>query len=130
MFMAKRRTCDECFFVFENALSSNSIPYDVIQHPLNIIKRHRLGHVQSTYTTTFLPTDHDYRLRIQMTKLTQNNDLIDAYNRNLFAISTQLTGLTVADRLIFYTSGLHGRIRYDVLSKQPKSLDDALAVAT
>jgi hypothetical protein len=42
----------------------------------------------------------------------------------------QLTGLTVADRWFYYTSGLHDRTRYEELSKQPKSLDEALAVAT
>jgi hypothetical protein len=79
---------------------------------------------------TFLPTYHDYRLRIQMTELSQNNDSVDAYNRKFLAFSPQLTGLTVADRLFYYTSGLHDGTRYEVLSKQHKSLDVAMPVAT
>jgi hypothetical protein len=80
--------------------------------------------------TTFLPKDHDYRLRVQITKLTQHNDSIDTYNRKFLALSTQLTGLSDADRLFYYTSGLHDLSRYEVLSKQPKTFDEALAVAT
>jgi len=143
MFMADGRTCDE--WCYENALSSNSIPYGVILPILSTFLKGTALHLLKNFRdsgqtdwatfkallrTTFLPTDHDYRLRIQMTKLTQNNDSIDAYKRKFLAISTQLTGLTVADRLFYYTSGLHDRTRYEVLNKQPKSLDEVLAVAT
>jgi hypothetical protein len=67
---------------------------------------------------------------VQLTNLTQNNDSIDTLNRKFLAISTQLNGFTDTDRFFHYTSGLHDRTRYEVLSKQPKTLDEALAIAT
>jgi hypothetical protein len=75
--------------------------------------------------STFLPKDHEYRLRVQLTKLTQNSDSIDTFNREFLAFSTQLNGLTDTDRLFHYTFGLHARTRYEVLSKHPKTLDEA-----
>jgi hypothetical protein len=145
MFMADGRTCEEWFFVFENALLTNSIPYTVTLSILSTFLKGTALHLLKNYMdsgktdwngfkdllrTTFLPKDHEYRLRVQLTKLTQNNDSIDTFNRKFLAISTQLNGLTDNDRLFHYTSGLHDRTRYEVLSKQPKTLDEALAIAT
>ena len=145
MFMAEGLTCDEWFFVFENALSSNSIPNHVVLPILSTFLKGTALHLLKNFMdsgktdwytfkdllrTMFLPKDHAYRLRVQLTKLTQHNDAIDAYNRKFLAISTQLTELTHADRLFYYTLGLHNRTRYEVLSKQPKTLDEALAIAT
>jgi len=145
MFMAEGRTCEEWFFVFENALRTNSIPYAVTLSILSTFLKGTALHLLKNYMdsgktdwndfkdllrTTFLPKDHEYRLRVQLTKLTQNNDSIDTFNRKFLAISTQLNGLTDTDRLFHYTSGLHDRTRYEVLSKQPKTLDEALAIAT
>ena len=145
MFMADGRTCEEWCFVFENALTANSIPPPVILSILSTFLKGTALHLLKNYMdsgktdwlafkevlrTTFLPKDHEYRLRVQLTKLTQHSDSIDNFNRKFLAISTQLTGLTDTDRLFHYTSGLNDRTRYEVLSKQPKTLDEALAIAT
>jgi hypothetical protein len=96
MFMADGRSCDEWFFVFENALNSNSTPYHVVLPILSTFLKGTALHLLKNFMdsgntdwstfkalllTTFLPKDHDYRLRVQITKLTQHNDSIDTYNR-------------------------------------------------
>ena len=94
--MADGRTCEEWFFVFENALLTNSIPYTVTLSILSTFLKGTALHLLKNYMdsgktdwngfkdllrTTFLPKDHEYRLRVQLTKLTQNNDSIDTFNR-------------------------------------------------
>ena len=80
-FMADGRTCEEWFFVFENALHANSIPPTVILSILSTFLKGTALHLLKNYMdsgktdwlafkevlrTTFLPKDHKYRLRVQL----------------------------------------------------------------
>ena len=141
MFMADGRTCEEWFFVFQTSSIPKTVILPILSTFLKGTALHLLKNFMESGQTewldfkdllrqTFLPRDHDYRLRVQLTKLVQNNESIDNYNRKFLAISTQLIGLTMTDRLFHYTTGLNDKTKYEVMSKQPKSLDEALAIAT
>jgi hypothetical protein len=80
MFMADGRTCEEWFFVFHNALRTNSIPYTVTLSILSTFLKGTQLHLLKNYMdsgktdwndfkdflcSTFMPKDHEYRLRVQ-----------------------------------------------------------------
>ena len=65
-----------------------------------------------------------------MHHLKQGSDSIDNYNRNFFRLSTQISSLTLHEKFFKYKIGLNDRMRYEVESKNPRSLEHAIATAT
>jgi hypothetical protein len=93
MFMADGRTCDDWFFVFENALDTSGIPDDMILSLLsNLVKDTALqllktymrdngsdsnrGDFKQILRNTFHSVDLDYRNRVKLTNLKQRSDSI------------------------------------------------------
>jgi hypothetical protein len=61
--------------------------------------------------------------------LKQGSDSIDTYYKNYLRLSSQLA-MNFDDLLFHYTNGLSDRLKYEVMSKSPKTMDEALAIAT
>jgi hypothetical protein len=74
---------------------------------------------------TFQPVDHDFRTRVKLTNLKQGNDSVDSYNKNFLKISTQLDSMRFQDLLFHYTNVLSDKVKYEVMSKYPKTMDAA-----
>jgi hypothetical protein len=145
MFMADGRTCDDWFFVFENAIQASSVPDHMILPllssyvtgtALQLLKLHMndTNHAdwrsfKAILRSTFQPKDHIFRTRQKLVALKQGSDSIDTYNKNFLRLSTQLE-MRFDDLLFHYTIGLSDRLKYEVMSKSPKSMDEALAIAT
>jgi hypothetical protein len=76
---------------------------------------------------TFQSVDLDYRNRVKLTNLKQGSD---SYNKNFLRLSTQLPNLRLDDLLFHYTNGLSEKVKYEAMSKAPKTMDAALTIAT
>jgi len=145
MFMADGRTCDDWLFVFENALQASSVPDHMILPllssyvtgtALQLLKLHMNDTLRPDWRSfkvilrsTFQPVDHIFRTRQKLVALKQGSDSIDTYNKNYLRLSTQLE-MRFDDLLFHYTNGLSERLKYEVMSKNPRSMDEALAIAT
>jgi len=98
MFMADGRTCDDWFFVFENAIQASSVPDHMILPllssyvtgtALQLLKLHMNDTNQADWRSfkailrsTFQPKDHIFRTRQKLVALKQGSDSIDTYNKN------------------------------------------------
>ena len=69
--------------------------------------------------STFQPLDHIFRTRQKLVALKQGTDSIDTYNKNYLRLSTQLE-MRFDDLLFHYTNGLSKRLKYEVMSKNPR----------
>lgn len=145
MFMADNMSCEDWFFIVENALKSSHIPIDFIlpvMSPLfkgtalHLLKNYMRSGANSWYDfkeilrKTFVPKDYERQLREKLQKVSQNGDTIDNYNRRFLAISTQLPSLSDSDLIFQYTNGLSDQTKYEVLHNSPNSLDAAIELAT
>jgi hypothetical protein len=72
----------------------------------------------------------DYRNRVKLTNFKEGSDSIDTYNKNFLRLSTQLPNLRLDDLLFHYTNGLSEKVKYEVMSKAPKTMDAAHAIVT
>ena len=77
----------------------------------------------------FQPLDYDRRLRQQLRELKQT-DSVDNYTRRFLAIINQIPDMSQKDIMFNYMEGLQPTTKYQVLSKTPKKLEDAIATAT
>jgi hypothetical protein len=91
MFMAYGRSCDDWFFVFENAIESSGIPDDMILPlvanyvngtALQLLKTYMRDRGTSwnkfkqMLVSKFQPSDYCFCLRVQLTNLKQGSDTI------------------------------------------------------
>jgi hypothetical protein len=79
---------------------------------------------------TFQSVDLDYRNRVKLTNLKQGSESIDTYNKTFLRLSTQLSDLRFDDLLFHYTNCLSEKLKYKAMSKAPKIMHAALAIAT
>jgi hypothetical protein len=146
MFMADGRTCEEFFFVFENAIQASDVPDHMILRllssyvtgtALQSLKLHMNDTIHADWRSfktilrsTFQPKDDIFRTRQKLVTLKQGSDSIDTYNKKYLRLSTQLA-MNFDDLLYHYTNGLSVRLIYEKMSKTPSStMDEALAIAT
>jgi len=78
---------------------------------------------------TFEPIDLQRTLRMEI-KYIQCSGSIDDYNRQFLILANRIVGLSEQDKLLHYTEGLRSKTRYEVDSKNPTRLDDAIIIAT
>ena len=144
IFQSKGVGVEEWFFVMEQALELASIPKSKV---LPIVSSYVTGtalQLLISYSDTyqadwngfkeilrehFLPHDYQRRLRQQLISL-KCTDSIDNYNRKFLSLITQITSITDTDKLFYYVEGLQAQARFQVLSKEPKTLTIAMAIAT
>jgi len=78
---------------------------------------------------TFKPVDYGRRLRQQLRELKQT-DSVDNYNRKYLSLINQLEGLTEDEKILNYIEGLCTNTKFQVLSKSPRKLEEAISTAT
>jgi hypothetical protein len=55
---------------------------------------------------------------------------MDTYNKSFLRLSTQLPNLRLDDLLFHYTNGHSEKVKSEVMSQAPKTMDAALAIET
>ncbi|CAF1103397.1 unnamed protein product, partial [Brachionus calyciflorus] len=75
----------------------------------------------------FRPPDYIDRLRTQLRELKQGDD---SYVQKFRSIICNLTGLNEDEKVYFFAEGLNSKTKFEVKSKQCKTLEEAIRVAS
>ena len=77
----------------------------------------------------FEPPDYQRKLKLQLRDLKQT-DSFDKFVEKFLTICNQIDEISEEDKIMYFGEGLHTRSRLEVLRSRPKTLDDAIIIAS
>jgi len=132
-------------FLLESRFTADKIPDEervglamgyLRELPLEVYKRMcRRGNptwdeLKNELKATFLPFGVQMKLRNDLLTLKQIGDNFDGYLREFNRLINQVDEMSEADKILFFTTGLRRNSSLEVQRCQPKSLEEAMKIAS
>ena len=142
----KLDTIDEWIFAVNNSMFAANIPEEIKLSvvtpylrglPLQLLKKYQQDNgVDADWyefcaflAEQFKPRDWQTKLRLQLRDLKQNESF-ESYLLKFQTIVNQIDDISETDQVLWFSEGLRPKARYEVKSKNAKTLDEAIIIAS